>query len=216
MKVLKNLDTLYRQERMFWFSTLGVLTFFVGIVCFFLIQQQREVFDRWDEKLNQSYVLVGGDVYEIQRVQNEGVVRVIEAQGHVENFHNAFFNLDPDPAQIKQQIEGKALNWVDASGKLHYDYMSNQGYFRDLVAGNVTQFIEYNEPVQIDTLSDYRVQFTVKATQWLERSTSLVKRSLVTTGYLRTVDKTSTNRYGFLIMDWNVVENKDLEVIEVK
>lgn len=216
MKVLKNLDTLYRQERMFWFSSLGALALFVGAVCYFLIQQQNEVFARWSEKLNQSYVLVGGDIYEIQRTHGEGVVRVIEAQGHVEKFHDVFFNLDPDPNQIKHNIEDVALNWIDGSGKLHYDYMSTQGYFRDIVAGNVTQFIEYNQPVQIDTLDDYRVQFTVDATQWLERSTSLVKRTLVTTGYLRNVEKTTSNRYGFLILDWDVVENKDVEVIEKK
>ena len=216
MAVLQNMNVLYRRAQILAYVVIATVSIAFAVAAYQFRVLQTVLMQEWGARLDKSFVLVGGDIFEIQRVRDETAVRAIEAVGHVEDFHDSFFNLSPDPDQIKKSIEGHALNLVDESGKIHYDRLVNQGYFRELIANNVTQFIEYDTLVQIDTLEDYRVRFTVEATQYLERSTSLVKRRLKTQGYLRNEKKTSENLFGFLIAELDMVENYDVEVIERK
>jgi conjugative transposon TraK protein len=169
--------------------------------------------DKIMARLDKPYMLVGNQLHQIELIQDLNETRPIEAVGHVERFHELYFNLDPDPKMIEENI-AKALNLVDESGKLQYEHQESNHYFRQLTTDNISQRIKLNRPVELDTINN-RVKFTLDATEYLTRSTSIVKRSLITEGYLRdNIGRTDNNRYGFLIEDWNIIENVDLEVIK--
>jgi hypothetical protein len=48
--------------------------------------------------------------------------------------------------------------------------------------------------------------------QRIVRPTSVVSRSLVTEGYLRSVARSDNNPHGFLIERWQTIENKDVQI----
>ena len=213
--ILKGIDSAFRWNQYLSIAIVVLCLVMVGIFEYYREINNQERYDSLESKLDHSYVLVGGSVHEIERVVDKTAVRKIEAIGHIKKFHELFFNLTPDAKKINQQVSIEALNLIDNSGQVHFDHLTSKGYFREIISGNVEQFIELNKPIEIDTLDDYRVRFRVDATQFMVRSTSLVKRSLVTQGYLRDLgDKTPDNLFGFLIVDWDVIENDDLEVIK--
>ena len=150
--ILRGIDTAFRWNQYLSMGVVVLCMVMVGCFEYYRHANDEQVFSRLESKLDNSFVLVGGEVYEIQRVKEESAVRKIEAVGHVEKFHELFFNLTPDVKKIKYQIENQALNLIDNSGEAHYDYLTQKGYFRELISGNVSQFIELNKPVEIDTL----------------------------------------------------------------
>ena len=60
-------------------------------------------------------------------------------------------------------------------------------------------------------VESYPYFFRCFATQKIIRSTSIVYRSLLTEGYLRSVSRSDNNPHGFLIERWITVENKDIK-----
>jgi len=67
------------------------------------------------------------------------------------------------------------------------------------------------DSVQVDTRTA-PYHFRCYATLYLNRSTSNVSQSLITQGDLREVSRSDNNLLGFLIENWNTVENKVLTV----
>lgn len=66
------------------------------------------------------------------------------------------------------------------------------------------------DSVQVD-ISQYPYAFHCYGKEKLIRSTSIVTRSLITEGYLRSVQRSDNNPHGFLIEKWNILENRDLK-----
>jgi conjugative transposon TraK protein len=164
-------------------------------------------------RLDKPYLLVGDQVHMIEMIEDIEHTRPIEARGHIEKFHELYFNLDPDNEIIENNIK-KALYLVDESGKLQYEHQKNNRYFSQLITDNISQRIRLNKDIELDTVNN-RVLFRLEATQYLTRSTSIVKRSLITEGYLRdNVGRTDNNRHGFLIEDWRILENIDTEIVK--
>ncbi len=58
----------------------------------------------------------------------------------------------------------------------------------------------------------YPYAFKCFATEKLIRTTSTTTRNLVTQGYLRNVSRSDNNPHGFLIEQWETLENKDEQV----
>ncbi|GMQ30645.1 conjugative transposon protein TraK [Algoriphagus confluentis] len=131
----------------------------------------------------------------------------VEAKSHLRQFHQLLFTLSPDERLIESQL-AESLYLGDQSVKFHLDNLRETGYFKKLLAANVSQRV-YLDSIQLDeTKGDY--PFRVFARQEIIRSSSILYRSLITTGNLRPIQRTPANPHGFLIENWEILENKDL------
>ncbi|WP_449436790.1 hypothetical protein [Pedobacter steynii] len=108
---------------------------------------------------------------------------------------------------MKEQLS-KSLYLADQSAKRAYDNLEEKGYYASLIAGNISQSLQVDS-IKIDTRS-YPYPFRCYATQQIIRQTSQLRRTLITSGYLREVIRSDNNPHGFLIERWNTLENKDL------
>jgi len=152
------------------------------------------------------YVLANGKALEaLASGRRENIP--VEARDHVRTFHHYFFTLDPDDKVIEAQM-ARALYLADGSARRAYDNLRENGYFSSLISANVSQEITVDS-VQVDTQS-YPYYFRYYGRQKLIRATSVLTRSLVTEGWLRSVLRSDNNPHGFLIERWTTLENKDL------
>ncbi len=209
LKSLKNVESAFQRTRMI------AAIFMVFCISVLILDAYRdaELENKLLARLDKPYLLVGDQVHMIEMIENMEQTRPIEARGHIEKFHELYFNLDPDNKVIEDNMK-KAMYMVDESGRLQYEHQKNNRYFSQIVTDNISQRIELNKPIELDTINN-RVKFRLEATQQLTRSTSIVKRSLITEGFLRdNVGRTDNNRHGFLIEDWRIVQNIDTEIIK--
>jgi len=154
------------------------------------------------------YILASGKVLEAYASERKDNISV-EAKDHVATFHRLFFTLAPDDKVITANIS-KALYLADASAKKQYEDLRESGFFTGVISGNVSQDIQIDS-IQIE-LSAHPYFFQCKAIQRIVRPTSVVSRSLVTEGYLRSVARSDNNPHGFLIERWQTIENKDVQI----
>ena len=202
-KSLKNIDTAFQQIRLF-LILFTVLVFLLGVyVVYSAFHFSREA----REKI---YVLDAGQSLVLALSQDIRQNRPVEARDHVRRFHELFFTLAPDQKAIDHNIN-QALNLCDESAQAEYANLKEAGYFTSLIAGNVSQEIRVDS-VRTD-FSRYPYLATCYATQTIIRSTSLTRRSLVSHCQLRDVVRSDNNPHGFLMERWQVLENRDLQVV---
>lgn len=200
-KQMKNIDTAFRHIRSF---TLIVIVGSVVLCCFALYKSFRLV----SEMQGKVYILANGKALEAYASdRNENIP--VEARDHVKSFHKLFFTLDPDDKVIEVNVT-KSLYLADGSAKREYDNLKENGYYSNIISGNISQQIKVDSVI-VD-LNDYPYPFKCFATQSIIRTTSIVSRSLVTEGYLRNVSRSDNNPHGFLIERWKTIENKDLKI----
>lgn len=196
----KNIDTAFRQVRMF--------TILIAICCFmlcgFVLYKSYELSARVQDRI---YILAGDKALEAYASGRKDNIAV-EARGHVAMFHTYFFTLDPDDKVIEHNIT-KALYMADGSAKKQYDNLKETGYFSSIISGNISQQIAIDS-VSVDTRSQ-PYYFRCFGTMKIIRPNSIVTRSLITQGYLRNVSRSDHNPHGFLIERWETLDNKDLK-----
>ena len=197
----KNIDTAFRQVRFFSLAvSLGCI-----LLCCFTIYRSGRIAQASQDRV---YILESGKILEAYAAQRKDNVAV-EARDHVISFHWHFFSLEPDDKLIQANLV-KALYLADGSAKKQYDNLREAGFYSSIIASNISQSIRCDS-VKIDTrASPYH--FTYYGTQKITRATSIVSRSLVTEGYLRSTLRSDHNPHGFLIERWQTLENKDLTV----
>src|SRR5262245_47407791 len=197
----RNIDTAFKHIRAF------SLVMMVACVCItaYALYISRQAILAAQQKI---YILANGKVLEAfaaERKDNIGV----EAKDHVSMFHHYFFTLDPDDKVIQSNTT-KALYLADASAKNQYDNLQENGYYSNLIAGNISQQLSI-DTVTID-IDQYPYYFKCKAAQKIIRATSIVTRSLLTEGFLRNVSRSDNNPHGFLIEKWRIIDNTDIKV----
>ncbi|MDR2275372.1 MAG: conjugative transposon protein TraK [Sphingobacterium sp.] len=198
-KKLNNIETAFQHVRMFSLIFLvaccTVCTYIV-YKCFAMVNSERE----------RVYILSNGKALEaLSDDRRENLP--VEIRDHIANFHRYFFTLDPDEKVI-QQNASKAFDLADISAKKAYDNLREQGFYANVISANISVRLEVDSiSLELDN-APYR--FTCYSTQELIRSTSTVKRKLVTKGELRTVSRSDNNPHGFLIQRWETVFNEDL------
>jgi conjugative transposon TraK protein len=197
----KNIDTAFREVRMF---SIIVIVLCVAI-SIFMIGKSFQLAAKAERRI---YILANGKVLEAYAADRRDNIPV-EARDHVRMFHSYFFSMDPDEKVIQSNIV-KALYLADGSAKQQYDNLKENGYYSNLISGNVSQTIEADS-ITITT-DVYPYYFRYKGQQLIIRPTTIVTRSLVTEGYLRNVSRSDNNPHGFLIEKWRTLENKDLKV----
>ncbi|MEJ0080909.1 MAG: conjugative transposon protein TraK [Puia sp.] len=196
----KNIDTAFQFIRTFSLIFLIGCVVITSLVNYNSMKQVRE-------SQQHLYILANGKILEAFAGDRKDNIPV-EARDHIEMFHHYFFTLDPDEKVINSNIS-KALYLADASAKKQYDNLKENGYYRSIISGNISQ------QIQIDTIdlntNNYPYYFHCVASEKIIRTTSIVTRSLVTEGYLRNVSRSDNNSHGFLIEKWAILENKDLK-----
>jgi conjugative transposon TraK protein len=198
---MKNIDTAFKQVRLF---SLAVI-----IVCLtltlFISYKSYQLATRSQQKI---FILANGKALEAYSADRKDNVPV-EARDHVKMFHHYFFTMDPDDKVIQSNIT-KALYLADGTAKQQYDNLKENGYYTNLISGNISQEMQ-SDSIIINT-NDYPYYFRYKGQQKIIRPTTIVTRSLVTEGYLRNVSRSDNNAHGFLIERWKTLENKDLKI----
>lgn len=196
---MKNIDTAFRYVRGF---TMLVICGCIIISCYALYKSFQTVSQMQDR----VYILANGKALEAYASERKDNIPV-EARDHVKTFHKFFFTLDPDDKVIKTNIT-KALYLADDSAKRIYDDLKENNFYSGIISGNISQTIQIDS-VSID-IRGYPYRFRCYAHQNIIRTTSIMKRSLLTEGSLRNVSRSDNNPHGFLIERFNTIENKDI------
>jgi conjugative transposon TraK protein len=196
---MKNIDTAFRYVRGF---TMLVIAGCIIISCYAVYKSFQTVSFMQDK----VYILANGKALEAYASERKDNIAV-EARDHVKTFHKFFFTLDPDDKVIKTNIT-KALYLADDSAKRIYDDLKENNFYSGIISGNISQTIHIDS-VSID-IREYPYRFRCYARQNIIRTTSILKRSLLTEGALRNVSRSDNNPHGFLIERFNTIENKDL------
>ena len=197
----KNIDTAFRFVRSFCLIIVAA-SFALSS---FAIYKTYQVMQASKERM---YVLANGKILEATAGDRKDNIPV-EARDHIKTFHQYFFSLDPDDKVIQANIT-KALYLADASAKRIYDNFMENGYYSNVISGNISQTIVVDS-IQLN-INQYPYYWRCYAIEKIVRPTSIVTRNLITEGYLRSVARSDNNPHGFLIERWNTIENKDLKV----
>ncbi|MBB1285694.1 conjugative transposon protein TraK [Flavisolibacter sp. BT320] len=196
---MKNIDSAFQYIRLF------SLLFLLGCVVSsgFVAYKSYQLASQSQQKV---FILANGKALEAYAADRKDNVPV-EARDHVKMFHHFFFTLDPDDKVIESNIN-KALYLADASAKQQYDNLKENGYYSNLISGNISQELQVDS-IEIN-VNVYPFYFRLKGQQKIIRPTTIITRSLITEGYLRNVSRSDNNSHGFLIERWRTLENTDL------
>lgn len=199
----KNIDQSFRAIRLVMFLVIAGSFILCGCILYAHYQVAQTAQDR-------VYVLHNGHAVEVfASTRSEHLV--VEAKDHVARFHELFFRLDPDESMIQENYR-KALYLADGSAKRQYDDLVETGYIAGIVSGNISQSIRIDS-IQVQTTAE-PYPFRCYATLQIIRTTSIVTRSLITQGRLRSVARSVHNPHGFMVEKWETLENKDLNIEE--
>src|SRR5664279_6353780 len=169
----KNIDTAFQHIRvfsLFFLAGCAALSSFILFKSLSVVQQSQQ----------RIYILAGGQVLEAFAGNRKDNIPV-EARDHISMFHHYFFSLDPDEKVINTNMN-RALYLADGSAKKQYDNLKENGYYRSLISGNISQTIEI-DTIDLNT-RDYPYYFRLVAKEKLVRTTSITTRTLITEGYL--------------------------------
>lgn len=203
-KTLRNIESSFKQIRLFTF-VFAVLCFtVVGVVVFksyqFAEQQRQKI-----------YVLDNGKSLMLALSQDMSINRPVEAREHVRRFHELFFTVAPDKNAIESNVK-RAFNLADQSAFDYYKDLQEKGYYNRIISGNIQQRIEVDSVVA--DFNNYPYAVKTFARQFIIRSSNLTIRSLITNCSLVNSVRSDSNPQGFTIEKFNVLENKDVETVE--
>lgn len=197
---LKNIETAFQHIKLFSLA----LIFSCVAICTYSIYKSFQMVSEVQARI---YILANGKALEAWSAERKDNIPV-EARDHVKMFHHYFFTLDPDDRVIETNLV-KALYLADESAKQQYDNLKESRYYSNIISANISQEI-VTDSIKIDT-DQYPFYFKCYARQKLIRTTSIVTRSLITEGYLRSVSRSDNNPHGFLIERWTTIQNKDIK-----
>lgn len=203
-KALKNIETSFRQIRLFTLIFLVIcatVTLCAVWKAFAFAEAQRQ----------KVYVLDQGRSLMVALSQDVNLNRPVEAREHVRRFHELFFTMAPDKAAIESNIN-RALFLSDKSAYSYYKDWSEKGYYNRVIAANLSQTIT------IDSLAcdfnNYPYHITTYAKQMIIRESNITQRSLITRCNLINTVRSDNNPQGFMIQHFEIVENKDIHLME--
>lgn len=203
-KSLKNIESSFRQIRLFGIVFVCVCTGIVG----YALWKSYSFAEKQREKI---YVLDGGKSLMLALSQDLSQNRPVEAREHVKRFHELFFTLSPDKNAIESNIQ-RSFFLADKSAFNYYKDLSEKGYYNRIISGNI------NQTVQVDSVvcnfDRYPYQVATYARQMIVRESSITERSLVTRCRLLNSVRSDNNPHGFIIEAFEITENKDLQVLK--
>jgi conjugative transposon TraK protein len=203
-KSLKNIESSFRQIRLF---AMVFVILCAVIVCYALWNSYSFA----EAQRQKIYVLDGGKSLLLALSQDLAQNRPVEARDHVKRFHELFFTLSPDKDAIESNIQ-RALFLVDKSAFAYYKDLTEKGYYNRIISGNINQTISVDSVVC--NFDHYPYQVAAYARQMIIRESNVTERSLVTRCNLINSVRSDNNPHGFIMENFEVVENRDLRVID--
>ena len=203
-KSLKNIESSFRQIR--FFAMVFVILCAI-IVCYALWNSYSFA----EAQRQKIYVLDGGKSLLLALSQDLSQNRPVEARDHIKRFHELFFTLSPDKDAIESNIQ-RALFLVDKSAFAYYKDLTEKGYYNRIISGNINQTISVDSVVCNFDHYPYRV--AAYARQMIIRESNITERSLVTRCNLINSVRSDNNPHGFIMENFEVIENRDLRVID--
>ena len=203
-KLLKNIETSFRQIRLFGivFVAMCAVVVSVALVCVFnFAERQRE----------KIYVLDNGKSLMLALSQDMEQNRPAEAREHVRRFHELFFTLSPDKSAIEHNIN-RALILSDKSAYNYYTDFSEKGYYNRIIAGNINQVLQVDSVVC--DFNNYPYIAKTFARQMIIRESNVTQRTLVTQCRLSNASRSDDNPNGFIIEGFTILENKDISTVK--
>jgi conjugative transposon TraK protein len=200
-KQFRNIDTAFKHIRLFSF----VLIIAYTLLCCFVVYKCTSAISTTQSKV---YVIANGKLLPAAATERASYLDV-EVRDHVKMFHFYFYSLSPDEQAIQRNVT-KSLYLCDNSAKNEYDNMKESGYYSGIISANISQEIECDSVrVNMDATP---IQFTYYGTIKIIRSTSVLTRSIITTGFIRLTSPSDNNPHGMLVEKWKVLENKDINL----
>ncbi|MFR9596831.1 MAG: conjugative transposon protein TraK [Rikenellaceae bacterium] len=201
-KSLKNIETSFQQIRTmaiaFVVLCCATTAIVVGYSYSFALQQRQKI-----------YVLDEGKSLMLALSQDLAQNRPVEAREHIKRFHELFFTLAPDKSAIESNIK-RALYLANKSAYNVYSDYAESGYYNRIISGDITQ------RVQIDSIvcnfDRYPYNTKCYARQVIVRESNITERSLITSCNLLNSVRSDNNPHGFMIENFEILENKDLRV----
>jgi len=203
-KSLKNIETSFKQIRLFGIVFVVLCAGIVGYSLF-------SAYNFAEKQRQKIYVLDGGKSLILALSQDLSQNRPVEAREHIKRFHELFFTLSPDKNAIESNIR-RALFLVDKSAFGYYKDLQEKGYYNRIISGNINQNIQVDSIVcNFDT---YPYKAVTYARQMIIRESNITERSLVTRCGLINSVRSDNNPHGFIMENFEILENKDLRVME--
>lgn len=199
-KSLRNIETSFRQIRLMAMVFVVMCTLITGYSvwsAYHFAQAQRE----------KIYVLDQGKSLMLALSQDVQQNRPVEARDHIRRFHELFFTLSPDKNAIEQNVK-RALYLSDKSAYQYYKDLMEQGYYKRVISNNISQIVEIDS--MACNFNTYPYKVTTYARQIIIRESLLSERSLVTNCILLGTSRSDNNPHGFIIENFEVLENKEL------
>jgi len=203
-KSLKNIESSFRQIR--FFAMVFVILCAI-IVCYALWNSYSFA----EAQRQKIYVLDGGKSLLLALSQDLSQNRPVEARDHVKRFHELFFTLSPDKDAIESNIQ-RALFLVDKSAFAYYKDLTEKGYYNRIISGNINQTISVDSVVC--NFDHYPYQVAAYARQMIIRESNVTERTLITRCNLINSVRSDNNPHGFIMENFEVIENRDLRVID--
>ena len=203
-KSLKNIETSFKQIRLFGIVFVCLCAGITGYAIF-------SAYSFAEKQRQKIYVLDGGKSLILALSQDLSQNRPVEAREHVKRFHELFFTLSPDKNAIESNIR-RALFLVDKSAFSYYKDMQEKGYYNRIISGNI------NQNLQVDSIScnfdTYPYKVITYARQLIIRESNITERNLVTRCNLINSVRSDNNPHGFTMENFEILENRDLRVID--
>ncbi|WP_291117292.1 conjugative transposon protein TraK [Empedobacter sp. UBA7248] len=203
-KTLRNIENSFKQIRLYAILFVIFCSTVVGIA----LWQSYKFSEKQRQKI---YVLDQGKSLMLALSQDINLNRPVEAREHIRRFHELFFTLAPDKNAIENNMK-RAFQLADKSAFDYYNDLAEKGYYNRIISGNVQQRLEVDSIVSDFNHYPYAVKTYAK--QYIIRSSNVTKRQLITTCQLLNSVRSDNNPQGFNIEKFEVLENKDLEVVE--
>jgi conjugative transposon TraK protein len=178
------------------------ITLVSGICIYYVYSTNESVKNRY-------YMLDNGQKLSTVRIKDFSKAVDILCEGHLENFHELFFAIEPDMRYIKRNIEEKALYMIDNSGPKLFNQLMDSKYYEGVV------YSKYSIGIEIDSIvvnyTRYPYPFDFYGKQKIQKDSDVKYRNLITKGFLRETAVTPNNLNGLIIEKFVVVDNNDIK-----
>lgn len=206
---MKKLFDIRRKFRFTVYVLMAVSLSLLGLSTY-VFTRSAELVERSRQKI---YVLDNGKSLLMALREDISENRDAEARDQVKRFHELFFTLEPDKTYIENNIR-EALYLADRSAMDQYQSFKENNVYNQVIASDISMTV-ISDSIQLD-FSSYPYRFSYFGKQKIVRRSNITIRRLQTSGFLRNISRTDHNSHGFLIENWRIVNNQDLETIKRK
>lgn len=212
MKILNNIAT---KETLFRYGVFATIAVIVSVCLggMLIFKSSSDQLNR--EKREEIYVAMNGSVIRAQLEENFKNPLEIAHKGFLRLFHNYVWSMEPRQEYIERSKD-RAMEMGDASVKLLFRFLEEDGYFATIMSGKYSVLTEIGEG---DIVIDYTgtlPEFTVSATVKVLRKNDVVLKKLVSTGKIVQKGTVFDNFTGFSVQDLEVLEFKEIKTITYK